>query len=157
MFEKAGEDPEEAWQKLNQFLDLTDGEWRVLYPHLAPANSMENVEELVFSAILTVENFMAGRTGQQNPLGRVEVEALVLEVNQAALSLHLGRLGHQNVGLLYQQLGDSMQPLQAFEAGLQAHGVVLAVPGGPMAALLQVAQPLLFANAGNGAPVQENH
>ena len=66
------------------------------------------------------------------------MRALVLAVNRAVEALHLGRQAYQKVQQLNQQLGDSMQPLHAFEAALQAHGVVLAVPVGPMAALLQV-------------------
>ena len=154
VFDKASGDPEEAWQRLEQFLDLTDSEWRALYPHLAPAILFEEVEERVLTAVLRVENF---RWGQQQPLGPVEVQALVQAVNQAFEAIHLGRQGHQNDQLFMHQLGDAMYPLQEFEAALQAHGVVLAVPGGPLQALLQVAQPLVFADAGNGAPVQENH
>ena len=154
VFDKASGDPEMAWLRLEQFLDLTDVQWRALYPELAPAMSFEEVEERVLAAVLQVENF---RRDQQQPLGAEEVQALVQAVNQAFEALHLGRLGHQNVQLLMHQLGDAMDPLQAFEAALQAHGVVLAVPGGPMQALLQVVQPLLFADAGDGAPVQENH
>ena len=127
--------PEGGWQRLEQFLDLTDRQWRDLYPALAPAMLFEEVEELVLAAILRVEKF---RMGQQQPLGPEEVRALVLAVNQAVEALHLGRQGRQNVQQLMLQLGDSMQPLHAFEAALQAHGVVLAVPGGPVAALLQV-------------------
>ena len=137
MFWKADEvlDPEAGWQRLEQFLELTDRQWRDLYPALAPAMMFEEVEELVLAAILRVEKF---RMGQQQPLGPEEVRALVLAVNQAVEALHLGRQGRQNVQQLMLQLGDSMQPLHAFEAALQAQGVVLAVPGGPMAALLQV-------------------
>ena len=137
VFWKADEvlDPEAGWQRLEQFLDLTDRQWRDLYPALAPAMLFEEVEELVLAAILRVEKF---RMGQQQPLGPEEVRALVLAVNQAVEALHLGRQGRQNVQQLMLQLGDSMQPLHAFEAALQAQGVVLAVPGGPMAALLQV-------------------
>ena len=85
------------------------------------------------------------------------MRALVQAVNQASEAIHQGRQGHQDVQWLVQQLCGIMYPLQAFEAALQAHGVVLAVPGGPMQALLQVVHPLLFADPGNGAPVQENH
>ena len=157
VFDKASGDPEEAWQRLEQFLDLTDSEWRALYPELAPPMSFEEVEERVLAAVLKVENF---RGDQQQPaLGTEEVRALVHAVNQAFEALHLGRQGHQDVQLLMLQLGDAMRPLQAFEAELQAHGVVLAVPGGPMQALFQVIMmpPLLFADAGDGALVQENH
>ena len=136
--------PEGGWQRLEQFLDLTDRQWRDLYPALRRPGScndsamlFEELEELVLAAILRVEKF---RMGQQQPLGPEEVRALVLAVNQAVDALHLG-LGtwaYQKVQQLNQQLGDSMQPLDAFEAALQAHGVVLAVPGGPVAALLQV-------------------
>ena len=121
--------PEAGWQRLEQFLDLTDRQWRDLYPALAPAMLFEEVEELVLAAILRVEKF---RMGQQQPLGPEEVRALVLAVNQAVDALHLG-LGtwaYQKIQQLNQQLGDSMQPLDAFEAALQAHGVVLAFSGG---------------------------
>ena len=149
-------DGEEGWLRLGQFLELTDGEWRALYPALAPAILYEQMEEQVQAARTRVGNFMLTHYHHE-PVGPEQVRALVEAVNQASEAIHQGRQAHQDVQWLVQQLGDRMYPLQAFEAALQAHGVVLAVPGGPMQALLQVAHPLLFADAGNGAPEQETY
>ena len=155
-FVEFGKDSGEvAWQRLEQFLDFNDSEWRALYPALAPPLSLGEVEELVYVAEIQVELFMVVHQGQDWDTWSPErVQNMVQAVNRAFDALHQARQGHQDFRFYMYKLAQAMSPLARFEARLQAHGVHLAIPGGPMQALVQLAHPLLFPNPDNGGAAE---
>ena len=80
-----------------------------------------------------------------------KVQNMVQAVNRAFEALRQACRDRQDV---QSKLASSMCPLNRFEARLQAHGVHLAIPGGPIEALVQLAQPLLFDNLGAGGAAE---
>ena len=82
------------------------------------------------------------------------VQNMVQAVNRAFDALHQARQGHQDFRFYMIKLAQAMSPLARFEARLQAHGVHLAIPGGPMQALVQLAHPLLVPNPDNGGAAE---
>ena len=143
------DDGEVAWQRLEQFLDISSGEWRALYPGLAPSLPIWEVEEIVKLAWSEVGSFMNWADLEDlKDWSPQKVQNLVQAVNRAFEALHQARRECQYVQSILDRLTSSMRPLNRFEARLQAHGVHLAIPGGPIEALVQLAQPLLFNNLG---------
>ena len=106
--------------------------------------------ELVYVAEIQVELFMVVHQGQDWDTWSPErVQDMVQAINRAFDALHQARQGRQDVRFHMNKLAQAMYPLARFEARLQAHGAHLAIPGGPMQALVQLAQPLLFPNPDN--------
>lgn len=142
-----------AWQRLEQFLDISSGEWRALYPDMVPSLPIWEVEELVYVAWLRVGRFMHCEDLEQD-WSPQKVQDMVQAVNKAFEALRQARRDRQDVQFKLERLTSSMCPLNRFEARLQAHGVHLAIPGGPIQALVQLAQPLLFPNSDAGGAAE---
>ena len=141
-----------AWQRLAQFLDISSEEWRALYPELVPSLPIWEVEELVDVAWLQAGNFMHCQDWEA--WSPQKVHNMVQAVNRAFEASRQARRDRQDVESRLERLTSSMCPLNRFEAHLQAHGVHLAIPGGPIEALVQLAQPLLFNNLGAGGAAE---
>ena len=117
---------EVAWQRLEQFLDISSGEWRALYPELAPSLPIWEVEELVDVAWLQAGNFMHCQDWEA--WSPQKVHNMVQAVNRAFEASRQARRDRQDVESRLERLTSSMCPLNRFEAHLQACGVHLAIP-----------------------------